>query len=269
MSGSLPPMKELEEENNRLFIDAYGLQDELSPEVPDDQITLYRPDREEDIKRLVSYAIGCMMGRYSLDKPGLVYAHSGNVGFDPGQYTTFPADYGRHPSAHSNSIGASRTTRHGRIEEFIAVAWPKEHLAENLKFIADSLGPAKNEQPRDTIRRYLATGFYKDHLRWYKRRPIYWLFSSGKQRAFQCLVYLHRYHEGTLARMRTEYVIPLQGRIARPHRTTGRRQDQGDLDLAPPQTPEGAGRPEEAADRIGRLRREAETRRRHADQTRP
>ena len=85
-------MKELEEENNRLFIEAYGLQDELSPEVPDDQITLYRPDREEDIKRLLSYAIGCMMGRYSLDKPGLIYAHSGNVGFDPSQYKTFPAD---------------------------------------------------------------------------------------------------------------------------------------------------------------------------------
>ena len=101
-----------------------------------------------------------------------------------------------------------------RIVEFIGVAWPKEHLEENLKFIADSLGPTKDEQPRDTIRRYLATGFYKDHLRWYKRRPIYWLFSSGKQRAFQCLVYLHRYHEGTLARMRTEYVIPLLGKIA-------------------------------------------------------
>ena len=74
--------------------------------------------------------------------------------------------------------------------------------------------PANNEQPQDTIRRYLATGFYKHHLSMYKQRPIYWLFSSGKQRAFQCLVYLHRYHEGTLSRMRTEYVIPLQGRIA-------------------------------------------------------
>ena len=94
------------------------------------------------------------------------------------------------------------------------MAWPKEHLEENLKFVADSLGPSKGEQPRDTIRRYLATGFYKHHLQTYKRRPIYWLFSSGKQRAFQCLVYLHRYHEGTLARMRTEYVIPLQGKIA-------------------------------------------------------
>src|SRR5207302_1007734 len=83
----------------------------------------------------------------------------------------------------------------------------------DLKFVADALGPSKGEQPRDTIRRYLATGFYKHHLQIYKRRPIYWLFSSGKQRAFQCLVYLHRYHDGTLARMRTEYVIPLQGKL--------------------------------------------------------
>ena len=100
-----------------------------------------------------------------------------------------------------------------RLERFIATAWPKEHLEENLKFIADSLGPNRDERPRDTIRRYLATGFYKHHLQMYKRRPIYWLFSSGKQRAFQCLVYLHRYNEGTLSRMRTEYVTKLQGKI--------------------------------------------------------
>jgi hypothetical protein len=86
-------------------------------------------------------------------------------------------------------------------------------LAENLTFIADSLGPNRNEQPRDTLRRYLATGFYKHHLSLYKRRPIYWLFSSGKQRAFQCLVYLHRYNESTLSRLRTAYVIPLQGKL--------------------------------------------------------
>jgi type II restriction/modification system DNA methylase subunit YeeA len=101
-----------------------------------------------------------------------------------------------------------------RIVEFIGVAWPKEHLEENLKFIADSLGPTGGEQPRDTIRRYLAIGFYKHHLSMYKKRPIYWLFSSGKQRAFQCLVYLHRYNESTLSRMRIEYVNPLQGKIA-------------------------------------------------------
>jgi type II restriction/modification system DNA methylase subunit YeeA len=202
----------LEVENNRLFIEAYGLQDELSPDVADEQITLYRPDREEDIKRLLSYAIGCMMGRYSLDNPGLVYAHSGNVGFDPGQYKTFPAD--------QDGIVPLLETDWGFLDDasrlvgFIAVAWPRERLEENLKFIADSLGPATDERPRDTIRRYMATGFFKDHLRWYKRRPIYWLFSSGKQRAFQALIYLHRYHEGTLARMRTEYVIPLLGKIA-------------------------------------------------------
>ena len=98
-------------------------------------------------------------------------------------------------------------------DEFVHVAWPQEHLEENLKFIADSLSPTNNEQPRETIRRYLASNFFKHHLSIYKRRPIYWLFSSGKLRAFQCLVYLHRYNEGTLARMRTEYVIPILGKI--------------------------------------------------------
>jgi len=203
----------LEEENNRLFIEAYGLQDELSPEVSDDQITLYRPDRGEDIKRLLSYAIGCMMGRYSLDKPGLIYAHSGNQDFDANQYKTFRADDDGIIPLLETDWGI-RDDATNRFVEFIGVAWPKEHLDENLKFVADSLGSTGSEQPRDTIRRYLSTGFYKHHLSMYKKRPIYWLFSSGKQRAFQCLVYLHRYHEGTLARMRTEYVIPLQGHIA-------------------------------------------------------
>jgi len=206
-------MKELEEENNRRFIEAYGLQDEISPEVSDEQITLYRPIREEDIKRLLSYAIGCMMGRYSLDKPGLIYAHSGNQGFDPSQYKTFRADDDGIIPLLENDWGI-RDDAANRIVEFVGVAWAKEHLEENLKFVADSLGSNSGEQPRDTIRRYLAIGFYKHHLPMYKKRPAYWLFSSGKQRAFQCLVYLHRYHEGTLARMRTEYVIPLQGQIA-------------------------------------------------------
>ncbi len=206
-------MKQLEEENNRFFIDAYGLQGELSPEVPDDQITLYRPDRTEDIKRLLSYTIGCMMGRYSLDRSGLIYANSGNQGFDPGRYKTFRADDDGIIPLFDSDWGFKDDATN-RIVEFISVAWAKEHLEENLKFISDSLGSNNGEQPRDTIRRYLSTGFYKHHLQMYKKRPIYWLFSSGKQRAFQCLVYLHRYNEGTLARMRTEYVIPLQGQIA-------------------------------------------------------
>jgi type II restriction/modification system DNA methylase subunit YeeA len=204
-------MKELEEENNRLFIEAYELQDELSPEIPDDEITLYRPDREEDTKRLISYAIGCMMGRYSLDDWGLIYAKSGNLGFDASRYTSFPADEdGILPLTESNWFPDDAASR---FEKFIATVWPTEHLHENLNFVAESLGSKKGESPRETIRRYVAAEFYKHHISMYKKRPIYWLFSSGKQRGFQALVYLHRYNEGTLARMRTEYVIPLLGKM--------------------------------------------------------
>lgn len=205
-------MKHLEAENNRIFIEAFQLQDEVVPDVPDEKITLTLPDQGEDIRRLMSYAIGCVMGRYSLDKPGLIYAGSKNEGFDLAQYQTFrPDDDGIVPLLESDwGIQDDLTNR---IIEFVGVAWPKEHLDENLKFMADSLTPNNGEQPKDTIRRYFATGFYKHHLSMYKKRPIYWLFSSGKYRAFQCLVYLHRYNEGTLARMRTEYVIPLMGKM--------------------------------------------------------
>jgi type II restriction/modification system DNA methylase subunit YeeA len=205
-------VRSLEEENNRLFIEAYHLQDEVTPEVSDDQITLHRPDREEDCKRLLSYAIGCIMGRYSLDALGVIYADRGNERFDPGQYNTFPADDDGIIPVFEAEWGI-RDDAVNRIVEFVGVAWPKKQLEENLSFVANNLGPISDEKPRDTIRRYLALGFYKQHLTMYKRRPIYWLFSSGKQRAFQCLVYLHRYHDGTLARMRNEYVIPLQGQI--------------------------------------------------------
>ncbi len=205
-------VNDLERQLNRLFVGAYGLEGELSIDVTEGEITLARASRVQDAQRLISYSIGCMMGRYSLDKPGLVYAHSRNEGFDASQYRTFPADAdGIIPLSELAWFPDDATER---FVEFIAKAWPREHLEENLKFIADSLGPNRDEHPRDTIRRYLATGFYKDHLSTYKKRPIYWLFFSGKQRAFQCLVYLHRYHDGTLARMRTEYVIPLQGKIA-------------------------------------------------------
>jgi hypothetical protein len=229
-----------EEDNNRCLAVLYGLESEIQCEVPVDTITLYIPIREEDIKRLLSYAIGCMMGRYSLDKPGLVYAHSGNQGFDSGQYKTFRADDDGIIPLLETDWGI-RDDAPNRVVEFIGVAWPKEHLEENLKFVADSLGPTSGEQPRDTIRRYLATGFYKHHLSMYKKRPIYWLFSSGKQRAFQCLVYLHRYHEGTLARMRTEYAIPLMGKFtARLEQLEGKpkkggkpgEREGGDIDSA-------------------------------------
>ena len=226
---SIAGMKCLEEENNRLFIDAYDLQDELTPEVPIEQITLtvnppYRYGgkltekeqwarfRRDTMKELVSYVIGCMMGRYSLDEPGLVYAQSRGAGFDASRYTKFPADSdGIIPITDSDYFEDDAAHR---LIEFISVAWDAAHLEDNLTFLASNLSPKKNESSRETLRRYLCDKFFKDHLQTYKKRPIYWLFSSGKQKAFRCLVYLHRYNEGTLARMRTEYVIPLQGMVA-------------------------------------------------------
>ncbi len=221
-------MQRLEEENNRIFIEAYGLQDEITPEVPLAEITLtcnphyrYGGNKTEEelesslltdtMKELISYAIGCMMGRYSLDHAGLIYAHSGNVGFDPSKYDKFPADEdGIVPITDMEWFPDDVATR---FIEFLQAAWPVETLEQNLKFIAECLSPKSGELPVDTIRRYLSSNFYKDHLSTYKKRPIYWLFSSGKEKAFQCLVYLHRYNEGTLSRMRNEYVTPLFGKM--------------------------------------------------------
>ncbi|ENX25799.1 hypothetical protein F891_03118 [Acinetobacter sp. CIP 101966] len=205
-------MKRLEEENNKLFIDAYGLQDELTPDVPDEQITLTRADREKDSQRLVSYAIGCMMGRYSLDEPGLIYAHAGNQDFDASRYKKFPADAdGIIPLTEMHWFEDDATHR---IREFLTAVWGKDTLDANMLWLAESLDKKANETAEDTIRRYLASKFYKDHMQTYKKRPIYWLFSSGKQGAFQALVYLHRYNESTLARMRTEYVMPLISKMS-------------------------------------------------------
>jgi hypothetical protein len=221
--------QKLEEFNNSLFINACGLQNELTSEVPLGEITLKcnpsyryggdlavneceRRRRADAMRELLSYAVGCMMGRFSLDKPGLIYAGSGNSDFDPKQYETFSAcDDGIIPLLDVEwGVRCDATVR---LEEFVSAAWPKESLEANLNFIASSLNPANGEQAREVIRRYFAAEFYKHHLTTFQKRPIYWLFSSGKRRAFQCVVYLHRYNAGTLARMRTEYVIPLQGQI--------------------------------------------------------
>ncbi|MFQ1835690.1 BREX-1 system adenine-specific DNA-methyltransferase PglX [Aeromonas veronii] len=249
-------MQLLEEENNRLFIEAYGLQDELTPEVPLTEITLtcnphYRygvnltdAEREtrlqsDTIAELISYAIGCMMGRYSLDREGLVYAHAGNEGFkalvEEGAYATFAADEdGILPLTADNWFPDDVAAR---FEAFVRTVWGAETLEENLAFIADSLclaaiKPVKKggETARETIRRYLSTQFFKDHMKTYKKRPIYWLFSSGKEKAFECLVYLHRYNEATLPRMRTEYVTPLLGQMA--GRIERKRLEQAEADTA-------------------------------------
>jgi type II restriction/modification system DNA methylase subunit YeeA len=218
----------LEEENNRLFIEAYGLADELAPDVPIKQISLtvnppYRYGgklteeeqwtrfRQDTMEELISYAIGCMMGRYSLDKKGLVYAHAGNEGFDHNNYKIFPADDdGIIPITEAEWFDDDAACR---FLKFIETAWEEDTLDDNLEFVTDAIGRKSNESSRDFIRRYFVNGFFKKHLQTYRKRPIYWLFTSGKEKAFQALVYLHRYNEGTLSRMRTEYVLPLQGKI--------------------------------------------------------
>jgi type II restriction/modification system DNA methylase subunit YeeA len=209
--ANIARMQNLEQQNNRSFISAYGLLGGLSPEVPESQITLARADREKDCQRLMSYAVGCMMGRYSLDAPGLMYAQAGNIEFDASRYIAFPADAdGIVPLTDELWFEDDAASR---IPEFLLAVWGADTLTENLTWLAESLGVKASETSDETIRRYLADKFYKDHLQTYKKRPIYWLFSSGKQGAFQALVYLHRYHEGTLARLRAEYVVPLTGKI--------------------------------------------------------
>jgi type II restriction/modification system DNA methylase subunit YeeA len=221
-------MQRLEEDNNRLFIEAYGLQDELTPEVPLSEITLtcnphyrYGGDltdeqrearlKSDTMRELISYAVGCMMGRYSLAEPGLVYAHAGGVGFDPSRYGSFPADGdGIIPLTEEQWFSDDAAAR---IEEFLGIAWPDAPVIETLTTLMDGLSMDKAGEPRTALRSYLSKQFYKDHLQTYKNRPIYWLFSSGKQKAFEALVYLHRYNEGTLARMRTVYVTPLMGKL--------------------------------------------------------
>ena len=225
----LARMQQLETENNRLFINAYGLQDELAPEVPLEQITLARADAAKDTRRLLSYFVGCAMGRYSLDAPGLIYADAGNLGFDPSRYTTFPADAdGIIPVTDLEWFDDEAAIR---FAHFVRCAFRDEGRGmrdeteqgvsgssliphpSSLAWVAQQLNPKASETPLETVRRYFSQSFFKDHTQTYKKRPIYWLFSSGKHKAFECLVYLHRYHAGTLARMRTDYVTPLLGKM--------------------------------------------------------
>ena len=201
-------LKQLEENNNRYWIEAYGLQSELTPEVPDDQITIRRAELDRDIRSLISYAVGCMMGRYSLDTPGLI--HAGQP-FDPSRHTTFPADQDAIlPITDQAYFDDDIVTR---FIDFIATAYSKAKLSENLDFIANALKLKTGETARDRIRRYFLTEFITDHIKTYKKRPIYWLFTSGKKRAFSALVYLHRYSPDTLARLRTDYVLELQVKL--------------------------------------------------------
>jgi hypothetical protein len=210
-TAAIRRMQELETENNRLFIAAYGLDGELQPEVPEAQITLARAEARRDMAAFLSYAVGCMMGRYSPDHPGLILANAGDtlreflekVGKPLAELTFAPDEDGIIPVLDGEWFEDDIVAR---IKEFLRVTFSEATLVGNIAFIEDALGK--------DLRTYFLNDFYKDHLQTYKNRPIYWQLSSGKQKAFQCLVYLHRYTPATLARIRTEYAIPLQGKLS-------------------------------------------------------
>lgn len=199
-------LKTNEEELNRIFIDIYGLQDELSPEEEDKDVTVRKVDLGRDIRSFISYAVGCIFGRYSLDVDGLAYAGGE---WDDSKYRTFIPDKDAIIPITDDEYFTDDIV--GRFVEFVRTVYGDDTLEENLKFIADALDE-KGATSREVIRNYFLNDFYKDHCKTYQKRPIYWLFDSGKKNGFKCLIYMHRYQPDTIARIRTDYVHEQQAR---------------------------------------------------------
>ena len=198
-------LKANEEELNRIFIDIYGLEDELTPEVEDKDVTVRKADLGRDIRSFISYAMGCMFGRYSLDVDGLAYAGGE---WDASKYASLAADKDNIIPICDDEYFEDDIV--GLFVEFVKTVYGTETLDENLKFIADALGG--KGQPKDVIRNYFLSEFYSDHCKIYQKRPIYWLFDSGKKNGFKALIYMHRYQPDTIARIRTKYVFEQQDR---------------------------------------------------------
>lgn len=197
-------LKANEEELNRIFIDIYGLQDELTPEVEDKDVTVRKADLQREIKSLLSYAVGCMFGRYSLDTEGLAYAGGD---WDESKYKTFLPDAdGILPITDEEYLGDDIVTR---LCSWLSVVYGKETLEDNLDYIAKALG-SKGDSSREIIRSYFLKDFFKDHCKIYQKRPIYWLFDSGKQNGFKALIYLHRYTPDTIGNLRVDYLHKMQ-----------------------------------------------------------
>lgn len=198
-------LKANEEELNRIFIDIYGLQDELTPEVEDKDVTVRKADLGRDVRSFISYAVGCMFGRYSPTYDGLAYA--GGT-WDDGKYNIYKPDAdGIIPICDDEYFEDDMM---GRFVEFVRVVYGDSSLEDNLRFIANALGG--KGQPKEVIRNYFLNDFYADHCKIYQKLPIYWLFDSGKKNGFKCLIYLHRYQPDTIARIRTDYVHEQQAR---------------------------------------------------------
>lgn len=198
-------LKANEEELNRIFIDIYGLQDELTPEVENKDVSVRRADLGREIRSLISYAVGCMFGRYSLDVEGLAYAGGD---WDASKYRTFIPDKDNILPVCDDEYFDDDIT--GRFVDFVRVVYGAETLEENLKFIADALGGKGT--PREVIRNYFLNDFYADHCKIYQKRPIYWMVDSGRKNGFKALIYLHRYSRDLLAKLRTDYVHEQQER---------------------------------------------------------
>lgn len=259
-------LKKNEELLNKIFIDIYKLQEELTPEIKDKDITIRKADKERDIKSLISYAVGCMFGRYSLNKEGLVYA-GGNFenifekykgqnlinengqpleGNDGGWAGASLSDYkylktendeieltyspdldNIIPIMEENYFGDDIVSR---FKKFIEVVYGKETLYENLEFIAETLGKKNGENSEETIRRYFINDFYNDHVKMYQKRPIYWLFDAGKKNGFKCLIYMHRYNEGLVSKIRLDYLHRIQNTYEKELKEIGDKLNN-DVDL--------------------------------------
>ena len=215
-------LKKNEEELNRIFIDIYGLQDELTPDVADKDVTVHRvftshddvPESmkgsnyvrtmRDEIVSLISYAVGCMFGRYSLDVEGLAYAGGE---WDGSKYKTFlPDEDNCIPVTDEEYFKADIV---GRFVEFVRTVYGSDTLEENLDFVANALA-GKGSTSREVIRNYFLNDFIKDHIKTYQKRPIYWMFDSGKQNGFKALVYMHRWNADTTGNVRVEYLHRVQ-----------------------------------------------------------
>ncbi len=202
-------LKANEEELNRIFIDIYGLQDELTPEVDDKDVTVRKAELKRDIKSLLSYAVGCMFGRYSIDVEGLAYAGGD---WDESKYQSFIPDKDNViPITDEEYLEDDIVAR---LVTWLKVVYGEDTLEQNLDFIANALGN-KGDSSRAIIRNYFLNDFFNDHCQTYSvtgsgKRPIYWLFDSGKQNGFKALIYLHRYNADTIGNLRVDYLHRIQ-----------------------------------------------------------
>ena len=191
-------LKENEEKLNRFYIDLYDISEEITPDVDDSDVTVRRADLKRDIKSLLSYAIGCIFGRYSLDREGLCYAGGK---WDSSAYKTIiPCKDNIMP------IDTPESGLTAAVVDFVEKVYGSDTLEENLRFIADALECSGDS--RTAIHNYLKRSFFDDHTKVYKKRPIYWQITSGRKGAFIALIYLHRFNGKTLSVLKDSYAVP-------------------------------------------------------------